>query len=253
MRNTKHVKSWFMKCPKCGKLYRTLCGYKGEDGKTEVKCNKCGYTSKGADDWPVVDKAVLAFRCPQCNDYTADTSDNVNWSGAFREIVCEHGHIVSINGKPIEKQKQFKSLDFMGTERIGDNLYAVRVKTRRQQIMMRLLNIDARNEQPFFRVLPRKGENIEQYLLHSNAKLLGYVSFVLNWRGKMPLINQLYIAPEERQKGYAAQLVKYFIAKHGDSSSEFLLAVDSPSQKTINLLTKKLGVDANKIACLHLG
>lgn len=257
MKLTKKVKITFLKCPKCGKLYFSppVAYVKGREPKTESFCRKCNFKSADLSDWQRQEKDVLAFKCPKCGKYIENTSDNVSWTGVFREIVCPLCMgIVAINGKHMIKQETITEKDMEQSHKLDENLYYFEPRNKRQEILVRILNIGAMKEETSFKNMPRpKAEksNVTQIVMLSEEKLMGYISFALAWKDNLPLVNQLYVVPEERRKGYATKVFQLFIEKYCDPASETLFYVESPNEKSYELITKKLGIGERvKMVCL---
>lgn len=119
---------------------------------------------------------------------------------------------------------------------------------------MRLLNIKAKKDEGSFKNVPRpkmERANDNQYVLLSREKTIGYLSFIPNWRKGKPLMNQLYIIPSERRKGYATLLVDYFIQRNCDKTSKVWFIAESPNEKGYSLIVKKLGLgEKMNVVCL---
>lgn len=103
----KFVKVSFLKCPECGKLYPSLFGRPINDNTVEWQCYRCDFKTTSFEDWQEEERKVLAFRCPKCGDYIENTSDNKNWFGVLKEILCPKCLIpAGINGKHAQEQEK---------------------------------------------------------------------------------------------------------------------------------------------------
>ena len=83
--------------------------------------------------------------------------------------------------------------------------------------------------------MPRK--TVKTYILMSKKKFIGYLAWS---QGKSPTIRQLFIVEEERRKGYAIQLVKYFVKEEAQTPDDegILFNIESPNHASFHLFAK---------------
>ena len=252
----KYVRTTFLKCPMCGKQYASLIASPIQGGAYEWICNHCQFKTEKFEDFRKVKKRVVALKCLNCDNFIEDTSENWNLFNIFREVVCPECLLtIAINGEHLTELEKITQKDLNTSEGVNDNLYLFPVKTQRQKILLRILNIAAKKEDETFKNLPRpisENSDSHQYVLLSAEKLIGYLAFIPNWEDS-PLLNQIYIVPEERRKGYARKLVQYFIEKNCNPSSETLFSVESPNEASHMLLFNKMGLDKEKVRIICLG
>ena len=244
----KYVKIRSLKCPNCGHIHESLVLTDG----IHLKCSKCHFKAR-PEEYEIVERKVLAFLCLNCREYVPNIWENRNLIGVFNEILCPKClSVVGINGKHIVEHERITEQDLAKCEMLDTNLYVFEAKTRRQKILVRILNVKAQKEPiSSFRTVPRLRDHSSQYVLVTRNKPVGYLSFIPKWKMDKPLMNQLYVIPEVRRRGYATKLVQYFIDKNVDKTSDFWFIVESPNEKSYNLF-KKMGI-AGKIRCVNLG
>jgi hypothetical protein len=71
----------------------------------------------------------------------------------------------------------------------------------------------------------------------------------------MPVIRQLFIVEEERLKGYATLLVKYFVEENCNLEDEIWFDVESPNEASYSLLEKSgyIKIQGDKIVKTRIG
>lgn len=114
------------------------------------------------------------------------------------------------------------------------------VENRKHRIVLRYLNILAKKENPAvgFRSVPQ--ENLQAYIATLD-KPVGYLAYTKDDRlESLPVIRQLFVVKEERRKGHATRLVKYFLmneCKKADKDGN-LFVIELPNDKSLRLLQK---------------
>jgi GNAT superfamily N-acetyltransferase len=135
------------------------------------------------------------------------------------------------------------------------NFHIFQVRTNRQGIFVRILNEQAVIEKDSsFKAVPRPKNDRPRncrYVLLSKTKLIGYLSFTPKWRDGKPLLNQIYVTPTERRKGYATMLINHFVEENCDKSSDTWFIAESPNEKSYHLIVDKLKLGEKvKVVCL---
>jgi ribosomal protein S18 acetylase RimI-like enzyme len=121
------------------------------------------------------------------------------------------------------------------SKNISEVLRMGRVETDKDLLIVHLMQSLAREEgEPF------RSARLDEYgcclALHAHRQL--FVGYIM-WSDdeKEATLRQIYIVPEERRRGLAAQLVTHWVHEYADRIGN-RFAVESPNEKSVSLLVK---------------
>ena len=213
---TKHEEGW--QCYYCGYIF---CNANADNHEVDDKLKPF---------W--VEKSVDAMTC-SCGCeviLTNNTGRNISYSKFYRCDKIECNNLVSIKFKGKYFQPEY-FLTHVGIEGLRE------VKTTEDKIAEEILFLAARKEESsFVHVGPKR----KCELMWADGKVAGYYNYSFDMG--IPILRQLYVAPEFRNKGYGATMIKSFIAKF---SNKICYGIESPNPKTANLL-RKIGLVNNE-------
>lgn len=239
MATEKLVPYIFFQCPHCGHLDSSLSGRK-IDNEVKFQCFDCLKYAK-REEWKEIEKKVWAYRCETCGRYIENVSTNWNLCGAFRkELLCpvclhQRNGLVAIDGHHISEIRTVRPDMLKRSWQITDDIYALNVKTKWDQMALRYMNAMAMREEQSFRVMPRR--TLKSYILLSKEGFIGYLAWT---EGKLPTMRQLFVVKEERRKGHATQLVQHFVREQCPKPNDegILFNIESPNDASIQLFAK---------------
>ena len=230
----------FYQCSNCGHLNSSLSG-KEIDNEVKYLCFHCQKYYK-EEEWKEAKRKVWAYKCETCGEYISNLDINWNVLGSIgKELLCptclhEKNGLVAINGHHISKIRAVKSDMLKRGQQITDDIYILYVKTKWDRLALRYLNYMAMKEEQGFRVVPRR--KVNSYLLLSKQKFIGYLAW--SEEGRLPTMRQLFVVKEERCKGYATQLIQYFVEKQCPKPDKegIYFCIESPNYASSRLFTK---------------
>jgi len=219
--------------------------------KGKANCYKCNQASRISAFKSVLRKRKSVF-CANCNAEISLTPEN---SFGYGYSCCQCNNILGF-----EYNNQLIAIDtvlnanwnydlFDRSIRINQFRYFANVITKKDILVIRMMQLFAMNDEPSF-VKFRKDDLYGGILVDNIRKLyIGYIVWS-NIDNELRL-NQIYIDRKYRKKGYASELIKFWLnAFLEKGNSKFL--VESPNRLTVNLLNK-LGYlnnkDPSKITC----
>jgi GNAT superfamily N-acetyltransferase len=117
---------------------------------------------------------------------------------------------------------------------IDERLWVLDCKSKSDFLVLHMLQMAAQQEDGRFQWAYAK-EN--RALLCSDASKRKYVGYLVWYRGERARLNQIFIVPAERRKGYAARLVEYWVKAYADRISQ-TCEIESPHAHSIDMLVK---------------
>jgi len=215
----------FLKCPKCNAKYESIGPTKGV-----WRCYKCGYDF-GEPPFPgmwVLEK-VRGVRCDSCRTKVSLTP--MNFLIGFKTPIAACPHCQKIlavfyRGKWRHPES---FMEYRGREGI------IPAKTARDRITAFFLNEEAMREVMSFRMAVGY-LNIK--IMWHGGRAVGYYTYSHRF-GKIekPCMQQIYVRPEYRRRGFATAMVRDFL----ESFEGREVLIESPNEKVLRLL-EKLGL-----------
>jgi|Deesub1362B_J571_1020462.scaffolds.fasta_scaffold00660_2 ribosomal protein S18 acetylase RimI-like enzyme len=212
----------FFKCPQCGAEKYSLIG----TGKGP-RCYKCD-TYFSINDFIKVEKEVDAIKC-ECGAAILIIDENFNSSSPFRELLCpKHDPPKSLGIFYRGKWRPENAFFY----KKGEN--GIKTATsQRDKITAYLLVREAQQEIKYFNS-PRNWSIVR--ILWDNGEAIGY--YMHNICHGYPILNQIYVRPQFRRKGYGTKLV---IDSLQILKNYTTIAIETPNENSLRLL-EKLGL-----------
>lgn len=209
------------------------------NGEMKFQCIGCNRYYK-EQDFQETEKDVWAYKCEKCGKYIPNLSENWNFCGTYREIICPtYAHakegLVAIDGHHVSQIRSVKKDMVKRGHEIADDLYVLYVRRKKDRLALRYLNYLAQGEDESFRAMPSK--TVRSYILLSKKQLLGYIVWT---GGRLPTIRQLYVTVENRRRGYATALIRFFVKEQCPEPDHngIHFCIESPNDASSHLFAK---------------
>src|SRR5579862_2130705 len=221
----------FLRCPGCGKLwdllfttdnlyqcYRCNGKFPLEEFKPEKLLRRIAVCGGCGQDVELVPRNAgwLGYSCSNCQNYVALR---------FGRGLGQPSTV--LNPKWLE----------IPTDRllvISPSVLALECHSKRQFLALHAIQVTAKEEEGSF-LSARFGENQALLLVKPDlSEFLGYLLWSITAHA---VLNQLYVVPDERKKGYASLAVRYWVEQYADRVND-VFHVESPNRKTVGLLLK---------------
>jgi GNAT superfamily N-acetyltransferase len=161
--------------------------------------------------------AGIGWPCPQCGNYVA----------------VDYGlHIVS--PRKALNPKWNPAIHKRG-ERVGRNKVFLRCRTKKDFLVVRLLQVTAKAEDPRLMYVRNADQDAGLYYDTARRKYLGFIVWSVG--GGNAVLRQIFIVRDERRKGLAAKLVSFWVERYADKISD-TFGIEAPNEKALNLHIK---------------
>jgi GNAT superfamily N-acetyltransferase len=177
--------------------------------------------------------------CEACGVSVSLTHENKDMLGGFAYICPACNSIVAIS----YKGQKFRPLTVLSVSwneslkesalRVTRNLYFAECKDQKALLALCLMQLYAKREQSGFLYLREAHKSALCFDTESNK----IVAFVVWSENHEAIARQLFVVAEERRKGIASDLLRFWVKKFADRLSNTFLA-ESPNHKSIGLLVK---------------
>jgi hypothetical protein len=223
----------FLECPYC--KGNNITGSKKKDF---VICNKCKMEYPVKELKEVTKQTEFAI-CKFCDFPVSLTSDNVEYIGNFGYLCPRCFNIVAIKfNENTYQEKDVLNLDwnksiFKKSIHIQDNLYSVECRTKKDILILKILQAKTKIEDREFLYFKEKEQKACLVFDNEIKKYIGYI--VWSEEKNIATLRQIYIVKEERNKKHATKLLKFWVENYADKlNKEFI--VESPNNISIKIL-----------------
>jgi GNAT superfamily N-acetyltransferase/ribosomal protein S27E len=234
-KTVKRVLLNFFRCPGCGRPQQTI-NY-GADGM--AKCYSCG---KGyhKDTFGTAKVQRYAAKCGKCGDEVSLTSANFAMNGTGW-VCASCGNCVAVPyGNRIVNPQEVLSVQWNRAiltrgDAVGKNTSLVHMRTKRDLLVVRLLQAAAKEEDSRFLFCRENEQEAGVYLDKARRKYLGFI--VWSEDGGHAVLRQIFIVPDERRKGLAEGLVRFWVTRYAEGVNE-TFGIEAPNEEAIALHLK---------------
>ena len=223
----------FLKCPYC-EDYRESVSLDSEGYYRCVNCKKRVHKENLIS--VTLKKPVV--ECFYCGEDVSLTFSNLDFLGGYDYLCPNCNNMVAVRfNKEILKPKEVLDIGwnkalFNGSVKIEDGLFLKSCNSEKDSLIMKILQLLAKEEDTGFRYIDL--EHQKAFLLFNEEKYLGFIVWTEN---KHATLRQIYVLSEERKKGYAEKMLKYWVENISDKiNKEFV--VETPNAKSQSLLIK---------------
>lgn len=212
-----------VQCPACNYRFprRELVPVKVK--RSLVECRKCGA------EVPIIGSTFgscgLGYICPGCQSYVA----------------LEYGRTI-VNPLDVMKPSWNPSILSRGRS-TGPGLIFAECRTKRDYLVLRTLQVMAKEEESSFLLFREHEAFGALYLRTRNPKYVGFL--IWNIQGNPAILRQIFIIPDERRKGLATRLVNFWVSSYADKLSE-RFGIEAPNAKALALHRKLGHIKTNK-------
>ncbi len=234
----------FYRCPACG--YE--CEYEllsGSDGL--VTCGKCGRQNP-FETFTAIKRKRSIVECFDCGREVPLVPSTCGWLG----YICSCSSYVAIcHGNHVVHPNQILNTEWNPrivnrAEQLGQGIYFLPCRTTKDFLVLRVLQATAKEEDGRFMF----GEPEEfSSGLYFNSSARAYLGFLIWSENEFSVLRQLFIAKNERRKGHAERLIKFWVRRYADRlNSRF--GIESPNKTALKLHLKlgHLKIDGDSYA-----
>jgi GNAT superfamily N-acetyltransferase len=224
----------FYKCPLCGDCYDLLT----PDQKGLAQCFACNKSSPETTFDRIKKKTVIAgcAHCgtevpfvpstmgiigPMCSDFACSNYVAVCYGEAF----LEPSTVLDTRWNPGLQSR---------AQRVAAGLLFARCRSKKDQTVLQLLQVLAKQDDPRFKF----GDSNEfRSALCFDARRRKYLGFVIWTESKTAVLRQLFVVRDERRKGIASKMVKFWIENYAKPLGE-RFGIEGPNEAALKLHVK---------------
>jgi GNAT superfamily N-acetyltransferase len=118
---------------------------------------------------------------------------------------------------------------------VGKNTSLVRIRTKRDLLVVRLLQVAAKEEDGRFLFCRENEQAAGLYVDQARGKYLGFI--VWSEDDEHAVLRQIFIVSDERRKGLAEALVRFWVTRYAERISS-TFGIEAPNEKAIALHLK---------------
>lgn len=246
MLNSVQIKGWasrkrayldFYLCPGCGNTQESII-YGANNMAECYRCEK----KYPADSFGTAKVRRIVVKCMQCGIDVSLTGSNVSLYGTgwicagCRNLVAVNYGTQVVNPRLVFEPQWNPTLGERA-ESVAADLVLLGCETQKDFLVLRLLQVVAKEEESSF-LFFHKAEDQKAGIYFDTArrKYLGYIMW--DEHGEHAVIHQIFIVPDERRKGLAEQLVRFWVTRYADRINNKVFGIEAPNEKAINLHLK---------------
>ena len=182
----------------------------------------------------------LIAECQECGKDVSLTPSNYSLAGIG--WICVHcGNYVAVDyGMQIVNPRKalnpkWNPAIHKRAERVGENSVFLRCRTKKDFLVVRLLQVTAKAEDSRFMFVRDTDQDAGLYFDTARRKYLGFIVWSVG--DGHAVLRQIFIVPDERRKGLAAKLVSFWVERYADKVSN-TFGIEDPNEKSQNLHVK---------------
>lgn len=225
----------FLQCPYCGHCLEGILVNK--DGTVECcKCKRKFHVSKLKKS---ISKKPIAI-CKVCGTEVSLTPENLDMIGEYSYICPKCGNIVAIKFKnyviqpPTVMKLDWNKEILKRATQIKDSLFFSLCESKKDFLVLKIMQLMAKKENTGFLYIRKKEQKAG---LVFDAKKRKYVGFIVWTENKHAILRQIFIVKDERRKGYATNLLEFWVRNFADKIND-KFGVESPNEKFQKILVK---------------
>jgi len=225
----------FLQCPYCGYCYEGIFIKKDNT----VECYNCKRKFHKDKLKRVTLKKPIAI-CKVCGTEVSLTSENLDMIGGYSYICPKCSNLVAIKFKnytlqprtvmKLEWNKEIRNRAM----RIKNNLFFSLCENKKDFLVLKIMQLMAKKEGTGFLYIREKGQKPG---LVFDVKKGNYVGFVVWTENKHAILRQIFIMKDERKKGYATNLLEFWVRNFADKIND-KFGVESPNETSQKILVK---------------
>lgn len=240
----------FYKCPLCGDCYDLLT----PDQKGLAQCFACNKSSPKTT-FDRIKKKTVIVGCAHCGTEVPFVPSTMGLIGPMcSDFACSNFVAVCYGKAFLEPSTVLDTRWNPGlqsrAQRVAAGLLFARCRSKKDQTVLRLLQVLAKQDDPRFKF----GDSNEfRSALCFDARRRKYLGFVIWTESKTAVLRQLFVVRDERRKGIASKMVKFWIENYAKPLGE-RFGIEGPNEAALKLHVKlghiKIrGYDAIGVKC----
>lgn len=224
----------FYKCPLCGDCYDAL----SIDQNGLAKCFACNKSSPETEFARVQKKRVIA-RCGHCGVEVPFIPSTMGLIGPMcSDFACSNYLAVAFGKRFLEPDTVLDTRWNRGlrggAQRVSTGLLFAPCRSKKDETVLQILQAFAKQDDPRFKF----GDSNEFHsALCFDARRHKYLGFVIWTEDKVAILHQLFVVKDERRKGLAAKMVKFWIEHYAKRLGE-RFGIEGPNTAALQLHVK---------------
>jgi GNAT superfamily N-acetyltransferase len=225
----------FFRCPGCGHCQESIC-WSADNMATCYGCDR-QYPKESFGTAKV--KRVVA-ECQECGSAVSLTPRNfcingIGWmcSKCGNYVAVTYG--VQAVQPGVALNPKWNPTIRKRADPVDRNIVLLRCRTKKDFLIVRLLQLAAKAEDPRFMFVRGEDQEGGLYFDTANRKYLGFI--VCSEDDEHAVLRQIFIVPEERRKGLAEKLVTFWVKNYADRLNT-TFGIEAPNEIAMNLHIK---------------
>jgi GNAT superfamily N-acetyltransferase len=224
----------FYRCPECGDCQDVL--FAGRNGT--VKCLACNKSSL-RNAFTVGTKRRVIAQCAHGGDEVPFVPSTAGIVGPLcPNLECSNYVAVAYGNTYVEPRLVLDPRWNRGlrdrAERVAGGLLLVRCKSKRDYIVLKVLQVLAKQDDARFKFA---NPSEHRSAVCFDAKRRKYLGFLIWTEDKTAVLRQLFVVKRERRKGHASKMVTFWIERFAKSlGGQF--GIEGPNEAALGLHVK---------------
>jgi GNAT superfamily N-acetyltransferase len=224
----------FYRCPVCGDCYDAL----SVDQNGLAKCFACNQSSPGTAFARIMKKRVLG-RCAHCDAEVPFVPSTTGLIGPMcSNFACSNYLAVAFGRAFLEPDRVLDPNWNRGlrdrAQCVSAGLLFARCRTKKDQTVLQMLQVLAKQDDERFKFGDPKDF---RSALCFDAKRRKYLGFLIWTESKAAILHQLFVVRDERRKGIASKMVKFWIENYAKRLGE-RFGIEGPNEAALKLHVK---------------
>jgi GNAT superfamily N-acetyltransferase len=224
----------FYKCPLGGDCYDTL----SFDQNGLAKCFACNQSSPETAFARIKKKTVIA-RCAHCDAEVPFVPSTTGLIGPMcSDFACSNYLAVAFGKAFLEPRTVLNTKWNSGlvgrAQRVSAGLLFACCRSKKDHAVLQMLQVLAKQDDPRFKF----GDSNEfRSALCFDARRCKYFGFLIWTESKTAVLHQLFVVRDERRKGIASKMVKFWIENYAKRLGE-RFGIEGPNEAALKLHVK---------------
>jgi GNAT superfamily N-acetyltransferase len=225
----------FYRCPGCRHTQESI--FYGDDRM--APCYNCN-NNYPVDSFGTAKVRRVVAECQDCGADISLTPRNFSMSGIGWLCSDCNNYVAVVYGTrkidPKEGLDPNWNADLQEhAQPVGENNVFLRCKTKKDLLIVRLLQVTAKEEDPRFLFARDADQNAGLYFDTARQKYLGFIVWTQD--DEYAVLRQIYIVPDERKKGLGEKLLSYWVKRYADNVND-TFGIEAPNEQAIQLHIK---------------
>jgi GNAT superfamily N-acetyltransferase len=224
----------FYECPSCGECYDILSA--ADNGL--AKCFACGKSNPERAFARIKKKRVIA-RCAHCDAEVPFVPSTMGLIGPLcADFECSNYLAVAFGKALLEPRAvldtRWNQALRNRAQRVSAGLHFSRCRTKKDQTVLQMLQVLAKQDDERFKF---GDPNEFMAALYFDPRRRKYLGFLVWTEDKTAVLHQLFVVKDERRKGIASKMVKFWIEHDAKRLGE-RFGIEGPNEAALKLHVK---------------